>query len=44
MGWKACLVAATFIVEQLYMLLLTYIFARATLTFVRGDKGSWITT
>jgi cellulose synthase/poly-beta-1,6-N-acetylglucosamine synthase-like glycosyltransferase len=44
MGWKARLVAAAFVPEQLYTMLLTYIFARATLTFLRGGKGSWAPT
>jgi biofilm PGA synthesis N-glycosyltransferase PgaC len=44
MGWRARLVAAAVVPEQLYTLLLLYIFARATLTFLRGGKGTWVAT
>ncbi|WP_199515148.1 glycosyltransferase family 2 protein [Nucisporomicrobium flavum] len=44
MGWRARLYAATFVPEQLYTLLLTYIYAKALAAFVRGDKGGWAAT
>lgn len=44
MGWKARLYAAAFIPEQLYTLLLTYIYSRAFWQFARGRKGAWVAT
>ncbi len=44
MGWRARLYAALFIPEQLYTLLLTFIYVRAFIKFVRGDKGGWVAT
>ncbi|GLW30056.1 glycosyltransferase family 2 protein [Actinoplanes regularis] len=42
MGWRARLYAALFVPEQAYTLLLTFIYVKALLKFVRGDKGSWV--
>lgn len=44
MGWKARILAATFIPEQLYTLLLTVSYVRAFAVFIRGGKGGWSTT
>ncbi len=44
MGWRARLYAAAFLPEQLYTLLLTYIYARALVLFARGARGSWHAT
>jgi cellulose synthase/poly-beta-1,6-N-acetylglucosamine synthase-like glycosyltransferase len=44
MGWRARLYAALFVPEQLYTLLLTFIYAKSLLKFIRGDKGAWIAT
>lgn len=44
MGWRARVYAALFIPEQLYTLLLTFIYSKALLAFVRGKKGSWSAT
>ncbi|MFI1993088.1 glycosyltransferase family 2 protein [Actinoplanes sp. NPDC020271] len=42
MGWRARLYAASFVPEQAYTLLLTFIYIKSLLKFVRGDKGSWV--
>ncbi len=42
MGWRARLYAALFVTEQAYTFLLTFIYIKALLKFVRGDKGSWV--
>jgi biofilm PGA synthesis N-glycosyltransferase PgaC len=44
MGWRARIYAALFVPEQVYTLLLTFIYSKAFLKFVRGDRGSWIAT
>lgn len=44
MGWKARLLAVTFVPEQVFTMLLTYIFARSFIDFVRGRKGMWHAT
>jgi cellulose synthase/poly-beta-1,6-N-acetylglucosamine synthase-like glycosyltransferase len=44
MGWRARIYAALFVPEQLYTLLLTYIYTRSLIKFVRGDKGGWAAT
>jgi cellulose synthase/poly-beta-1,6-N-acetylglucosamine synthase-like glycosyltransferase len=44
MGWRARLYAALFVPEQLYTLLLTFIYSKALASFVRGKKGSWSAT
>jgi cellulose synthase/poly-beta-1,6-N-acetylglucosamine synthase-like glycosyltransferase len=44
MGAKARVIAALFVPEQLYTLLLTFVYVRALVKFVRGDKGSWAAT
>jgi cellulose synthase/poly-beta-1,6-N-acetylglucosamine synthase-like glycosyltransferase len=44
MGWRARVYAALFLPEQLYTLLLTFIYAKAFAKFVRGDKGAWVAT
>ncbi|WP_305783095.1 glycosyltransferase family 2 protein [Symbioplanes lichenis] len=44
MGWRARCYAALFVPEQLYTLLLTFIYAKAFLKFVRGHQGAWIAT
>ncbi len=44
MGWRARVYAALFVPEQLYTLLLTGIYVRALVQFVRGSKGSWVAT
>ncbi len=44
MGWRARLLAATFLPEQLYTLLLTWAYLRALMTFLRGGKGGWQAT
>jgi cellulose synthase/poly-beta-1,6-N-acetylglucosamine synthase-like glycosyltransferase len=44
MGWRARLYAGMFLPEQAYTLLLTYIYSRAFLKFVRGDRGGWAAT
>jgi cellulose synthase/poly-beta-1,6-N-acetylglucosamine synthase-like glycosyltransferase len=44
MGWRARLYAALFIPEQIYTLLLTFIYSKAVVAFVRGKKGSWTAT
>jgi cellulose synthase/poly-beta-1,6-N-acetylglucosamine synthase-like glycosyltransferase len=42
MGWRARLYAAAFVPEQAYTFLLTFIYIKALLKFVRGHKGSWV--
>jgi cellulose synthase/poly-beta-1,6-N-acetylglucosamine synthase-like glycosyltransferase len=44
MGWKARLLAASFIPEQLYTLILTASYLRAFAVFIRGGKGGWRAT
>jgi cellulose synthase/poly-beta-1,6-N-acetylglucosamine synthase-like glycosyltransferase len=44
MGWRARLYAALFVPEQIYTMLLTYIYTRALIKFIRGDKGGWAAT
>ncbi len=44
MGWKARLLAASFIPEQLYTLILTMSYLRAFAVFIRGGKGGWRAT
>ncbi|SNY28918.1 glycosyltransferase family 2 protein [Paractinoplanes atraurantiacus] len=44
MGWRARLYAAAFVPEQLYTLLLTFIYTRAFFAFVRGERGGWAAT
>ena len=44
MGWRARLYAVLFVPEQLYTLLLTFIYAKAFAKFARGDKGAWVAT
>lgn len=44
MGWRARIYAALFVPEQLYTLLLTFIYSRAFVQFVRGRKGAWVAT
>ncbi|SNY66159.1 glycosyltransferase [Paractinoplanes atraurantiacus] len=44
MGWRARLYAGLFVPEQLYTLLLTFIYSKAFLKFLRGDKGGWAAT
>lgn len=44
MGWKARILAASFVPEQLYTLLLTVSYVRALTVFIRGGKGGWSAT
>jgi hypothetical protein len=44
MGWRARIYAALFLPEQLYTLLLTYIYSLALVRFIRGHKGAWVAT
>jgi len=44
MGWRARIYAALFLPEQLYTLLLTFIYLKALNSFVRRKKGSWVAT
>lgn len=44
MGWRARIYAALFLPEQAYTSLLTYIYVRAFIAFVRGQRGSWTAT
>lgn len=44
MGWRARLLAVTFVPEQLFTLLLTWAYLRAVATFLRGGKGGWQAT
>lgn len=44
MGWRARIYAALFVPEQLYTSLLTFIYARAFIAFVRGQRGTWTAT
>lgn len=44
MGVKARLVAAAFIPDQIYTLLLTWAYLKALGKFLRGDKGGWAAT
>jgi hypothetical protein len=44
MGWKARILAASLVPEQLYTLLLTLAYVRAFAVFIRGGKGGWSAT
>ena len=44
MGWRARTYAALFLPEQMYTLLLTFIYTKALIKFLRGEKGSWVAT
>jgi len=44
MGWRARCYAALFLPEQFYTLLLTFIYSKALIKFLRREKGSWVAT